>query len=204
MPKGFRIGNHEFLEPGAEAPLSRTSAKRRSPISRAEPPPFLAGFTREPATSLASKVLVQGTFCGHGEPTYTVFDIVINGQDRLDVVTFFAGDEEDDDDPEAEGQDAVLVLARPCGTKGDWLVVFSEEWRDESGDIHVPDEPELHAFDEEEEDEVAETAQAALLSIGFEYPPDADSLKEFSWLALDAWPDDHEDEPYVLVSTETR
>ncbi len=204
MSKGFRIGDHEFLEVGENAPLSRVNAKNRKPIARAEPPPFLTGFTREPASTLASKVLVQGTFCGHGEPTYTVFDIVINGHDRLDVVTFFAGDEEDDDDPEAEGQDAVLVLARPCGVKGDWLVVFSEEWRDESGDIHVPDAPELHAFDDEEEEEVSETAQPALLSIGFEYPPDADSLNEFSWLALDAWPDDHDDEPYVLVSTETR
>lgn len=205
----FRIGDHEFLELGVPAPLSRTSKRNRKPIANAEPPPFLAGCVREPATTDAAKVLVHGTFCGHGEPTYTVFDIVIDGQERLDVVTFFVDDDEDEEtDAEAEDMDdedsnAAIVLARPVGTDGPWLVIFSHEWMDEYGNLQAPDEPHWHEFDDDEKEEVAETAQASTLAIGFEYPPDADSLNGFSWLAIDAWPDDNEDDPYVIVSIET-
>lgn len=202
MAPPFRIGDHTFDDSGKAAPLSRIKQKNRSPIANAEPPPFLGGCVRE-AKSLASSVLVKGTFCGHGEPTYTVFDIVVDGADRLDVVTFFEGDEDEEDGDEGE-QEAAVVLVRPCGGTGPWLVVYSVEWRDESGDLYPPSEPEWHTFDEEEAADVMETAEPSLVSIGFEYPPDADSLGEFSWLAIDAWPDGNEDDPFVLVSVETR
>lgn len=204
MKEPFRIGDHQFIDSSETAPLSRVNRKNRKPIANAQPPGFLAGFVREPATSEASSVLAKGTFCGHGEPTFTVFDIVIGGHERLDVATSFIMEDEDEGDDDEEGRDAALVMVRPCGTKGPWLVVFSEEWRDESGDLYPPDEPDLRELDEDDEADVMEVAQPALISIGFEYPPDADALGEFSWLAIDAWPDDNEGDPYVLVSTETR
>lgn len=210
MPPPFTLGDHTFDDSGKAAPLSRTKRKGKRPIAGAQPPPFLAGFVREPATSEASKVLVQGTFCGHGEPTFTVFDVVIGGHERLDVVTFFESEtnedkpEDEDEDGESEGEDAAAVLVRPCGETGPWLVIYSREWKNEYGDLYPPDAPEWHTFDADEEQDVAETAQPALVSIGFEYPPDADSINEFSWIAVDAWPDGNEGDPYVLVSDETR
>ncbi len=209
MAPPFTLGNHTFDDSGKPAPLSRTHRQAKRPIPGAQAPPFLASFVREPATSEASKVLVQGTFCGHGEPTFTVFDVVIGGHERLDVVTFFEsepdpeGDDPDEDDDES-GQDAAAVLVRPCGGSGPWLVIYSREWKDDYGDLYPPDTPEWHTFDAEEEQDVMETAQAALVSIGFEYPPDADSINDFSWIAIDAWPDGNEGDPFVLVSDETR
>ena len=203
MSPPFTLGDHAFDDSGKAAPLSRLNRKNRRPIQNAAPPPFLSGFTRQPPTSPAAAVLVQGTFCGHGEPTYTVFDVVIGMHERLDVVTFFDEDAEEEDDAE-DGRSAAAVLVRPTGETGPWLVIYSEMWRDEGGDLYPPDSPEWKTFDEEEERDVMETAEPSRVAIGFEYPSDADSINEFSWIAIDAWPDGHKGEPYVLVSVETR
>ncbi|MBX3362578.1 MAG: hypothetical protein KF912_05440 [Phycisphaeraceae bacterium] len=202
MQAPFTLGDHTFLDPGQTGSLSRFKTKYRAPIANAPPPGFLAGYTRSPAASDASRILITGEFCGHGEPTFTVFDIVINGKDHLDIATYFSEDENEEEDDEP--REAGIIIARARAAKGPWLVVFSEEWRDEHGDMHVPQTPELKTFDPEEESQVMEVAQPGFLSIGFEYPCDAGAIDEISWIAVDACPEGDEDGPYFLVSTETR
>lgn len=198
MTTPFRLGNHEFMTGNEAAPLSRISAKNKKPIAGATPPPFLAGFVREPASTDAAKVLKTGAFCGHGEPTFTVFDIIIDGEDHFDVITFFAEDADDDEEANAEA-----VIARVRGSKGPWLVVYSSEWINDYGDLELPAEPQFQTFKPEEDEEVMDAAEPSRLAIGFEYPPDADGINEISWLAIDAWPDSHKGDPFVLVSIET-
>lgn len=198
MTTPFRLGNHEFIPSGEDAPLSRISKKNKKPIAGATPPPFLAGFTREPATTQAAKIIKTGVFCGHGEPTFTVFDIVIDGQDYLDVITFFSEEAEEDEEANAEA-----VIARVRGTKGPWLVIYSSEWINDYGDLELPTEPQFQTFKSEEDEEVMDAAEPSRVAIGFEYPADADNVNAISWLAVDAWPDDHEGDPFVLVSMET-
>jgi hypothetical protein len=181
----FKLGNHEFYLPTERAPLSRWTQKKRAPIAGAQSPSFLTGFTREPATSKSAKELLKGKFCGHGEPTYTVFDIVCDGHDELDALA-------------RTHPDPDLVLVRVPGNSGPWLVIFDLAWCDEG----VPKEPQWHTLDEETEIGVKEVTGRAFLSIGFEYPCDADDVNSISWLTIDVWPQGHSGTPVVLVDRE--
>jgi hypothetical protein len=191
----FRLGNHEFCLPGERAPLSRLKPKERAPIAGAQPPTFLTGCVREPATSQSAQELLKGEFCGHGEPTFTVFDIVCDGHEELDVLLWMPENEDDGPDPD-------LILARAPGAHGPWLVVFDRAWCDEAGVGRLPESPQWRTLDHETEAQAGEAAERASLSIGFEYPCDADGINVITWLAIHAWPRDHSGAPVVLVDRE--
>ena len=68
------------------------------------PPDYLEGKVSEPAEDRPAKLLLDGKWCGHGEPSYGVFDIEHKGERvfklRLPV-------------PDDEGLDPPVVMAKP-------------------------------------------------------------------------------------------
>ncbi len=189
---GFTLGTHTFITPDITAPLSRLG-KPKGPISGAVPPRFIAGVSRESTTSSSAAELKKGIFCGHGEPTYTVFDIVIDGRDRLETLAIYS--------KENEGQavDPERLLVRAEGTKGPWLVLLDSAWTGEFGDLVLPERPVLVDHD-------PQGHFVASFSVGFEYPPDAQHVDDVSWYTADCVMDDMGEKktPYVVVNRETR
>ncbi len=208
MTAPFRLGDHTFnpddgtLMAGddVEAFLSRLEAPPKR-ILGAEPPSAFAGFCREAREDLVSSALREGACCGHNG-AYTVFDVVIEGEDVLEILVL---GEEGLDDEDGEFEAPVLVLARPRGSEGRWLVVFDPAWDSGGSPTNMPDSPRLVdtpvSLDDEDLAQVRE--QPGKLSIGFEYPSEATSVNDVSWIAVHALPADGEaPEPFEVVSYE--
>lgn len=181
MPDGFKLGDHQFLEPGAAAPISRIFQKSRRPIRGAAPPRYLTGCVREvnPAAAIGAAVcLVQGEFCGHGEPTYSVFDVVIDGKD---VLEFCLREER-----RPKGPALVQVLVRPAGPNGNWTVIHHGGWFA----YHVPGATlPLSATEVPASEGTPAVGRDGRntrfrVAIGFEYPADCGSADEVSWVAV--------------------
>ncbi len=173
---GFKLGDHEFLVPGgAAAPLSRLTQKNRSPIAGAEPPSFIAEVCREAELNGPVGALIDGSFCGHGEPTFSVFDLVVDGDPDVQLALPY----EDNAEP--------AIMPRPGSAADD------DGW---SHMIRLHEHFDGFAFDGAgpspqpvtDHDGNIVTLRAA---IGFEYPPDATSVDDITWLAialqLDDW-----------------
>jgi hypothetical protein len=118
--RGFVFGDHEFLHPSENGPLERIAAPKRQ-ILGAPPPSYLEGIAREATnSSTAAKALRVGRFCGHGEPTMTVFDVVIDGGDIVEI-----GAIEDPGDSEQK-RNLIALVARKPGSE--WKTLFRREW----------------------------------------------------------------------------
>lgn len=179
----FKLGNHVFGT-GSKPP--------KGPLVGALSPSFIAAYTKV-ATGSASKELTKGKFCGHGEPTFTVFDIAINGSTELEVAAWMGTSETDD--PE-------LLLARVPGVGTRWLTLFNQKWFAPTGNLNLPSTPEWIDIKPGDERIDPEGLVIASLAIGFEYPSDAQNENDISWMTIDGWPQGHKGKPIVLVDVE--
>jgi hypothetical protein len=188
---GFTLGDHTFLHPSQTGPMSRFSDKKRQ-IRGAACPAFLDAVAREAGKdSAAAKELFKGKFCGHGEPTMTIFDVVIDGSHDLEVTGFA-------DEQTEEGANLLIFLARAAGSKGDWRVLFRREWEENQAMLDGVEAEYLpHAEVAEMEPDIA----TVRVSIGFEYPCDAQSRDDASWMTIDIL-DSQSDEPACVVNAE--
>lgn len=228
---------------GTRGPESRHEEQPRQ-IRQAPPPACLAGMARESSRDSASAaVLMMGEFCAHGEPTMTIFDIVIDGAQVLEMAAILDDEGEDDEGPEGvasgkgtrpaaaddeadedeadeeeddEGDDEddegmedepniPLLAVRKPGTST-WYAVFRREWEERGEGLMELKRTALTADEVEQLD--AESMELVRMSVGFEYPCDAASAEDVSWMAIDVIFEeaDEEDEapgePRCIVSAE--
>lgn len=197
----FRLGDHQFISPEENAPQSRLEQKNRRPIRGATPPSHLMGVAVEARGDGPSAALMNGEFCGHGEPTFTVFDIEIDGSRELEIAIETDDelmlDEEDEDGEEGEAPIRRL-LARSPGSDGPWTVIHDATWGvDDEGMRTFPWCPPRVEVDSDGEIEPVMTDDGephlARLSIGLEYPPDAQSAGDVSWVVVMGMPIDVKD-----------
>ncbi len=192
-PDRVLVAPKSQIEPDAsvvELPSLKGSA---TPLSTFESPTFLSGLVH-PAVSNASEELKKGKFCGHGEPTFAVFDIAIDEQVELELAAWMGN---------SETQDPELLLARVPGTGTKWLTLFNQKWFTPEGNLKLPDSPQWIEVPLDDKRIDSKGLVIASLAIGFEYPSDAQNENDISWLTIDAWPKGHKGKPVVLVDVET-
>lgn len=204
----FKLGDHQFILPEQNAPLSRLEQENRRPIRGATPPSHLVGVAVEARGDGPSAALMSGEWAGHGEPTYTVFDIEIDGSRELEIAVESDDeslhDEVEEGDEEDEGPMIRRVLARAPGSEGPWTVIHDVAWGvDEAEGVRTfPWCPAGVELDDDDEIEPVTTEEDELetfrVSIGLEYPPDAQSAGDVSWVTVVAMPVDGEDEEEVI------
>lgn len=168
----FRLGDHEFIEPGTPAPIERLAVQNRRPIRGAIPPTWLRGIAVDADPAGPSRFLVDGMFCGHGDPTFAMFDLVIDGARELEVAV-------------VEENRMRRVLARPPG-RDVWTVLQDLRWFPcESGEALHPDAPITAAEQGAAPFAMADGSPARIrVSIGIEYPADCASENDVSWVAF--------------------
>jgi hypothetical protein len=184
--KGFVMGNHQFCEPADPTPDLGLDGSPKH-ILGAPPPTFLDGLVRESTKDSASaKELLTGAFCGHGEPTITVFDLIIDGTEELHIDGIFADtlsqedtDGDEDDDEGAAGAVSLLAVRKPGGT---WHVIFRRDWAAGQETLVGVQAETLTAA---EAAKLSGQPLVGRLSIGFEYPCDADSRDAVTWMTID-------------------
>lgn len=187
---GFILGDHQFLHPDVNGPLSRFDAPKRQ-IRGAKPPTYLDGLVRESTrASPAAKALFKGEFCGHGEPTMTIFDVVIDGTDILEIVAVT------DEEVDVDGPNFVLLAVRK--PKGQWYALFRREWEENATALA---RAESAIVQPDEIDDGATDLLTARVSIGFEYPCDAGSRDDVTWMTIDAL-EDGKRKPVCVVNAE--
>lgn len=188
MPEGFTLGDHRFLHPSETGPLSRFKARKRQIIG-APPPSCFDGLMREATPkSPAAKALFKGKFCGHGEPTMTIFDVVIDGEEFLEITALT-----DDQDPSANLP--CLAVRKPGGR---WIALFRREWEESQATLEgVAPSP----LTEAEIAQLNPDTGLGRLAVGFEYPCDATSRDCVSWMTVDALFDGNR-KPSCLVNAE--
>lgn len=186
--RGFTLGNHTFLHPSVNGPMSRHTAPKRQ-ILGAPPPAYLEGLVREATKqSPAAKELLRGKFCGHSEPTMTVFDVVIDGTDMLEVSGI--------PDAEDEERNVQLLACRVPG--GRWVPLFRNTWEELQQTLEgVTPEP----VSESEAEQLEVAMMVGRVSIGFEYPCDATSRDTVTWLTVDVLFDGQK-KPQCVVDAE--
>lgn len=163
----FRLGDHEFYDPREAAPLDRLSQTSRKPIAGAAPPLFLTPFAVPAQADGPAALLLGGEFCGHGEPTFTVFDLAVDGQREVNLALPF----DDVDEPTA--------LVRGAGQHGPWRKLFAlhELFPDCCSHDGTGRPPQPITDD-------AGSPSVLRVAIGCEYPCDATSVDLISWVAL--------------------
>lgn len=175
--RGFKMGNHVFLDPSINGPLSRLRAPKKQ-ISGAPAPSYLDGLVREASKkSSAARELLKGKFCGHGEPTMTVYDIVIGEHEVIEISGVM------DKRTMQDGDNPALVVVRAPEAGSDWHILFDRSWSDELKMLAGARQRRIKAS---EKRELEKNKGLARVSIGFEYPCDATSRDDASWLAIDA------------------
>lgn len=169
-PKRFQLGDHIFREDVNEDPLARFSAPKR-PIRGAVPPTYLDGLVVEATKkSPAAKALFKGEFCGHGEPTMTIFDVVIDGASEIELSAI------------ADGKNGNYLVVAVRTKRGKWFPIFRRTWEERaSGLSGIKRRPVTKS----EDAILTKGASPARVSIGFEYPSDADSRDCVSWVTID-------------------
>lgn len=171
--RGFVLGNHEFLDPSENAPISRMRSPKKL-ILGAPPPTYLDGVARETTpASPAAQALLMGRFCGHGEPTMTIFDIVIDGAEILEVGAIA------DPNDLAGNRNLPMLAARKPG--GQWRVLFRREWEEAQATLEGTQATPLSGA---EAGSIGSYGNGRV-AIGFEYPADATSRDVVSWIAID-------------------
>ena len=175
--RGFKMGNHVFLDPSVNGPLSRLRAPKKQ-IFGAPAPSYLAGLVREASKkSPAARELLKGRFCGHGEPTLTVYDVVIGVHEVLEISGVM------DNRTLQDGDNPALVVVRVPEARSDWHILFDRSWSDGLRMLTGARQRRIKAS---EKRELEKNKGLARVSIGFEYPCDAASPDDVSWLAIDA------------------
>lgn len=204
----FRLGDHQFISPEEDAPLSRLDQKDRKPIRGATPPSHLAGLVVEARGDGPSASLMNGEWTGHGEPTFTVFDVEIEGSHNVEMAV--ETDEEIDEEEMEEDDEGPMirrVLVRGAGSDGPWTVIHDVTWGvDEEGGQTFPWCPPEPVIDDDEEIEPVTTEdgepETFRVSIGLEYPPDAQSVGDVSWVTVVAVGVEGEEEEVFCVMSE--
>lgn len=170
---GFQLGDHRFLHPSANGPLSRLEAPKRQIIG-APPPAILDGIARESTKkSAAAKELSKGTCCGHGEPTMTIFDIVIDGAEDIEISWI-------PDQGIEEGLNPLVFVARTPG--GAWVTLFRRQWEEAAATLEGITRKPLSTSEIKKIDDDSAKARVA---VGFEYPCDATSRDTVTWMTID-------------------
>jgi hypothetical protein len=136
------------------------------------PPDYLEGKVAPPAKAGPASLLQDGQWCGHGEPTYNVFDICA-GKENIFSVRLPVPDDEELNSP--------LVVAR--SDSGITFPVY---------DSHK--HPASIYYAEDEPDEASRLQPAFRcpncsqerfhVSVGFEIPSDSTDPNDTSWFAL--------------------
>lgn len=174
MAKGFKLGDHQFLTPAEPSSIDRLDAPKRQ-IKGAPPPACLEGLVREATeASPAALDLLEGACCGHGEPTLTAFDVVIDGVDVLEVSVII-----DREDKKLK-RNFPAVVVRPPGTTA-WTPIFRREWEDRQETLRGVAFTPLSA---QEQGAVSKDVKLARVAIGFEYPCDAESRDDACWVEV--------------------
>jgi hypothetical protein len=114
--------------------------------------------------------LRDGKFCGHGEPTYSVFDVVHDGERELQISI-----------SATEDKGTVRFLIRPAHQEKDWVVLFSRSWSDEA---RVPKGIEVVRAGESQPSVHPNGSSRFHVAVGLEYPPDCASENEITWIAI--------------------
>lgn len=183
MPSGFQLGDFTFYSPTENAPLDRRGLRPARPLQGATPPSWVRDFVQESAEDGPAEFMWSGGFCGHGEPAYSVFDVVIDGDTWLECATV------------GEPGSLERLLARPAGSTGAWRVIFDRqrvvECASPSTGIRTVPAGEVAA---------PNATRRVRLAIGFEYPIDCDSAEQVSWFAVAALP--AKGDPIVLADEE--
>ena len=179
-PRGFTLGDHTFLAPSQPSDsFARWEAPKRQ-IKGAPPPTCLDGLVREAGPdSIAARSLRDGAWCGHGEPTLSLFDVVIDGQDLLEISVI-----DDPEDTERECNHLAIVVRPPGGQE--WKPVFRREWEDRQETLQGVSFTPLSA---KEAAAVARKSMRGRVSVGLEYPCDAESRDTVSWIEIHAVPE---------------
>lgn len=173
-PAGFVFGDHQFFGPSQNGPISRLTAPKKQ-IHTAPPPTYLDGYAVESTKkSKSATMLLKGKFCGHGEPTMTVFDIVIDGETELEISALSA--------PENPDANVPLLAVRKPG--GKWFALFRREWEERS---MMLEGVKQKAVSRKEAAVLDEETLRGEVSIGFEYPCDAGSRDDVSWVTIDVF-----------------
>ena len=111
-------------------------------------------------------LMMTGEFCGHGEPTFTVFDLVLDGSREFELSLPFEPGEEP------------TVQIRSIAGQGDWKSLFSIRHLFPNACYQPGGAPPQPVMDEHS------NLIPVRAAIGFEYPPDAASVDEVSWIAI--------------------
>lgn len=168
----FRMGDHEFIEPGGSAPIDRMFATNKRPIRGAIPPHWLHGIAFEAVPTGPARQLVDGAFCGHGEPTFGVFDIVMTGVPELELAL-------------SEEAGSRRILARPAGGR-EWVILHDSRWFAPSGGQNAPPTAPSAAAGSD----IAPCKNHAgkvsrfRISVGYEYPVECQSENDVSWVTF--------------------
>ncbi len=181
----FRLGDHEFLEPGGPpAPLDRHLQRPRKPIVGAVAPSFVERLAVPPLPDGPAALLLDGSYCGHGEPTFTVFDLAIEGSREVELAVPF----EDPDEPS--------VRLRPAGSDGPWQTLLALHELFEYCTYDGSGNPPQPITDQ------SGHILPVRVAIGFEYPVEAISAEDVSWVAI-AIEYGAEREQAIVLSMET-
>lgn len=178
---GFILGDHQFYGPNDGAPPHAIGTKTKR-ITGAPPPTCLDGLVVESlGKTNPAKKLVKGKFCGHGEPTFTVFDVVIDGVDELEFGAIEYSPEEEASQVIDEEAGPWVLAVRIPGASGPWHVIFRREWEERSETLSHILRTELSR---DEEARLLPEIMVGRASVGLEYPADANSRDEATWMTI--------------------
>ena len=165
---GFTLGDFTFVHPSVNAPLSRFRDPKRR-IRGAMPPTYLQPYLRDAVLPGPADALSDAGFCGHREPTFAIFDVVLNGKSEMEFGV-----------QDADGPDRGVCVRPAGGDESDWVLLIRDSlaFTDLAQATARPTKP-VTRFSHPEQD-VTEVAVA----LGFEYPPDCGSENEPTWVAV--------------------
>lgn len=173
---GFQLGDHRFLSPDENGPVSRLRKPKRQ-IKGASPPTVLEGVVKEAGpASTSARDLFKGRFCGHGEPTMAIFDVRIDGAELVEIACV-----RDPKDPGMKRNHPLIAVRKPGGST--WRVIFRREWEDRQATL---DGVKPKGLTRTEKARLLVSPDKARVSVGFEYPCDAQSRDQVSWMTIDA------------------
>lgn len=190
VPKAFTLGDHTFADPSKRRSIKRGGKPRQ--IRGAVPPSIFDGMLREATPeSRSARELAKGKFCGHGETTMTIFDVVIDGHDVLEFSAIT------DESSERGHANAPVVVVRVPG-EPEWTVLFRSAWEQGQQGLHGCERGKLKS---REQMAVRQPPGLGRVSIGFEYPADARDRDDVSWLTIDFLPEGAP-KPMCLIDAE--
>ena len=104
----------------------------------------------------------------------TIFDIVIDGETELEISALSAPQSPDSNVP-------LLAVRKPGGT---WIAIFRREWEER---CMMLEGVKRKAMPKKETAVLDEETVRGKVSIGFEYPCDAGSRDDVSWVTIDVF-----------------